>query len=51
MKQKNKMVDLGMTLGTLAANMLGNALSGRGVIEGGGRTIRAAKNFQCHLIL
>ena len=35
---------LQMLLGTLAASILGNALSGRGVI-------RAGKNYECRLIL
>ena len=40
-----------MLLGTLATSMLGSTLTGRGVIRAGERTIRAGKNFQCHLIL
>ena len=34
-----------MLLGTLAASILGNALSGRGVIKAGERTIRADQKF------
>ena len=40
-----------MLLGTLAASILGNALSGRGVIRTGEETITAAQNFYCRLIL
>ena len=34
-----------MLLGTLAASLLGSALTGRGIIRGGEGTIRAGKNF------
>ena len=34
-----------MLLGTLAARILGSALSGRGVIGAGEETIRAGENF------
>ena len=34
-----------MLLGTLAASMLGSALTGRGVIRAGEGTIRAGENF------
>ena len=34
-----------MLLGTLAASMLGRALTGRGVIRAGEGTIRAGENF------
>ena len=34
-----------MLLGTLTASILGNALSGRGVIKAGERTIRADQKF------
>ena len=36
---------LPILLGTLAASVLGNMLTGRGVIKAGERTIRAGKNF------
>ena len=36
---------LPMLLGTLAASILGNALSGRGVIRTGEGVIRAGQNF------
>ena len=36
---------LPMLLGTLAARILGSALSGRGVIGAGEETIRAGENF------
>ena len=36
---------LSMLLGTLAASMLGSALTGKGVIRAGGGTIRAGENF------
>ena len=36
---------LQMLLGTLAARILGSALSGRGVIGAGEETIRAGENF------
>ena len=35
----------GMLLGTLGANLLGNAIAGRGVIRTGEDTIRAGENF------
>ena len=34
-----------MLLGILGASLLGNALTGRGVIRAGERTIRAGTNF------
>ena len=34
-----------MILGTLAASMLGSALTGRGVVTGGEGTIRADENL------
>ena len=34
-----------MLLGTLASRVLGNALSGHGVIRTGEETIRAGQNF------
>ena len=34
-----------MLLGTLAASMLGSALTRKGVIEAGEETIRAGENF------
>ena len=37
---------LPMLLGTLAARILGSALSGRGVIRAGEETIRAGENFK-----
>ena len=41
-----------MLLGALAASILGNRLSGRGVIRACQGTKRESqKNFQCHLIL
>ena len=36
---------LPMLLGTLAASILGNAFSGRGVIRAGEEVIRAGQNF------
>ena len=36
---------LSMLLGTLAASMLGSALTGRGVIRAGEGTIKAGRNF------
>ena len=36
---------LPMFLGTLAASILGSALTGRGVIRAGDRVIRASENF------
>ena len=36
---------LGILLGTLAASMLGSALTGRGLIKAGERTIRGGENF------
>ena len=56
---------LKMSLGTLGANLMGNLLTGKGSIRGSERTIiadegtireikgtiRADKNFKCHLIL
>ena len=42
---------LPMLLGTLAASMLGSALTGRGVIRAGEGTIRAGETFQCRPIL
>ena len=35
-----------MLLGTLAATLLGSALTGRGVIRTGEGTIRAGENFK-----
>ena len=35
-----------MLLGTLAATLLGSALTGRGVIRTGEDTIRAGENFK-----
>ena len=35
-----------MSLGTLAASILGSALTGRGVIRVGEGTIRVGENFQ-----
>ena len=40
-----------MSLGTLAASILENALTGKGVIRAGEGVTRASENFQCHLIL
>ena len=42
---------LSMLLGTLVSIMLGNALTGRGVIRAGEGTIRAGETFQCRPIL
>ena len=42
---------LSMLLGTLAASILGNSLTGKGVIRAGEGTIRAGENFQCRTIL
>ena len=42
---------LPMLLETLAASILGNALSGKGVIRAGRKVIRAGQNFWWHLIL
>ena len=36
---------LGILLGILAASMLGSALTGRGLIKAGERTIRGGENF------
>ena len=41
---------LPMLLGTLAASILGNALSGQGVIRSGEGKFRAGQNVSCHLI-
>ena len=38
-------------LGTLAAGILGNALTERGVIRAGKGTIRAGENIQCHHLI
>ena len=43
--KEQKEAFIGMLLGTLAANLLGNTLSGRGVIRAGEGTIRAGKSF------
>ena len=40
-----------MLLGTLAASILGNALTRKGVIRADEGVIRASQFFQCHLIL
>ena len=40
-----------MLLGTLAASILGNSLTGKGVITAGEGTIRTGENFQCRTIL
>ena len=46
MKQKNKKtIFFSMLLGTLAASMLGNALSGRGVMKAGEGVIRTGEDF------
>ena len=42
---------LPMILGTLAANMLGSALTEKIVIRAGEETIRACEKFLCHPIL
>ena len=41
MKLKNKEEDLSILLGTLGASLLGDILSGKGVIRAGEGTIRA----------
>ena len=43
--KEQKEAFIGMLLGTLVANLLGNALSGWGVIRAGEGTIRAGKSF------
>ena len=43
--KEQKEAFIGMLLGTLAANLLGNTLSGWGVIRAGVGTIRAGKSF------
>ena len=40
-----------MLLGTLAASILGNALTRKGVLRADEGVIRASQFFQCHLIL
>ena len=40
-----------MIFGTLAGSILGNALSGKGVIRAGEGVKREAQNFQFRLIL
>ena len=40
-----------MSLGTLAAIILENALTGKGVIRAGEGVTTASEHFQCHLIL
>ena len=40
-----------MILVTLAASILGNALTEKWVIRAGERIIRAGQNFKCYLIL
>ena len=40
-----------MLLGTLAANLLGNLLTGKRVLTAGERPLKAGQNFQCHFIL
>ena len=45
MKQKNKKGFLPMLLGTLAASIIGNTLSGRGVIRVGEGVTRAGQSF------
>ena len=42
---------LGMLLGTLCANLLGNLLTGKATIRAGEDTIRAGQDFYFHLIL
>ena len=40
-----------MIIGTLAASLLGIALTGKGVIRAGEGVIRAGENFECRIIL
>ena len=42
---------LPISLGTLAAIILGNALAGKGVLRADEGVIRASQNFYCRLIL
>ena len=42
---------LAILLGTLGASLLGNILSGKGVIWAGEGTARTCQDFQCRLIL
>ena len=41
----------GRLLGTLSASLLGNLLTGKGIIRAGEGIIRAGQDFQCRLIL
>ena len=43
--KKQKGGFLSMLLGTLAANILGSALTGKGLIRAGERTIRSGQDF------
>ena len=43
--QKNKSLFLSMLLGTLGASLLGNLLTGKGVMTAGERKIRACQDF------
>ena len=40
-----------MSLETLAASVLGNALAGKGIVRTGEGVIRARQNFYCYLFL
>ena len=40
-----------MFLRALVASLLGNIISGKGVIGAGEGIVRAGHNFQCHFIL
>ena len=40
-----------MLLGTLAANLLGNLLTGKGTVRPGEETVRTGQDFQCRLVL
>ena len=49
--KKQKRGFLSLLLGTLAASLLGNISTSKGVIWDDGRTLKPGQNFDCNLIL
>ena len=49
--KEQKVVFLGVLFGSLDACLLGNLLTGKGIMIAGEDTITAGQDFQCHFIL